>query len=87
VIKKAVTKSLHSVSGLAHEELESTEMQVGKITKAIQQLQAWTMELELQAVPITLKEVCHQREQVVRNVVERIRELPLECKKLSNRSA
>jgi hypothetical protein len=46
-VKKAVTKALHSVSGLAQEELESTEMQVGKLSKAIQQLQEWIMELEL----------------------------------------
>jgi hypothetical protein len=36
VIKEAVTKALHSVSGLAQEEEESTEIQVGKLAEAIQ---------------------------------------------------
>jgi hypothetical protein len=33
VVKEAVTKALRSVSGLAQEEPESTEMQVGKLVK------------------------------------------------------
>ena len=37
-IKEVVTRALHSVLGLAQEEPESTEMQVGKLTEAIQQL-------------------------------------------------
>jgi hypothetical protein len=37
VVKEAVTKALRSVSGLAQEEEESTEMQVGKLAEAIQQ--------------------------------------------------
>lgn len=45
------------------------------------------MELELQAVPSTLQEVCDKREEADRNTVERIRVLTSECKQLSNRSA
>jgi hypothetical protein len=45
------------------------------------------MELELQVVSSTPQEVCDQREEAAKNVVERIRALTLECKKLSDRSA
>jgi hypothetical protein len=34
-IKEAVTKSLFSISGLAQEEPESTDMKVGKLIEAI----------------------------------------------------
>jgi phosphopantetheinyl transferase (holo-ACP synthase) len=57
VVKEAVTKALRSMSGLEQDELELTEMQVGNLVEAIMQLQAWIMELELQAVPRTLHEV------------------------------
>jgi hypothetical protein len=87
VVKEAVTRALLSVSGLAQEEPESTEMQVGKLAEAIQQLQARVMELELQAVPSTPQEVHDQREEASRNAVERIRALASECKQLSDRSA
>jgi hypothetical protein len=87
VVKEAVTKSLRSVSGLAQEEEESTEMQVGKLAEAIQQLQARVMELELQAVSSTPQEVHDQREEAARSAVGRIRALTSECKKLSDRSA
>jgi hypothetical protein len=62
-------------------------MQVGKLVEAIQQLQAWIMELELQAVPITPQEVRDQMKEGYRNAVERIRALASEFKKLSDRSA
>jgi hypothetical protein len=61
-------------------------MKLGKLVKAIQQLQAWIMELELQEVPSTLQEVRDQREEASRNAVERIRSFALECKQMSNRS-
>jgi hypothetical protein len=85
-VKEAVTRALRSVSGLAQEEEESTEIQVGKLAEAIQQLQARVMELEIQAVSSTLQEVRDQREEAARNAVERIRALASECKKLSDRS-
>jgi hypothetical protein len=87
MVKEAVTKSLFSVSGLAQEELESVEMQVGKITEAIEQLQARITELEIQAVLSTLQEVCDQREEASKSAVGRIRTLASECKKLSDQSA
>jgi hypothetical protein len=87
VIKEAVTKAICSVSGLKQEEEDSTEIQVGKLTEAIQQLQERVMELEIQVVSSTLQEVHDQREESSRNTVERIRALTSECKKLSDRSA
>jgi phosphopantetheinyl transferase (holo-ACP synthase) len=74
-VKEAVTKTLRYVSGLAQKKLKLTDMQVGKLVEAIQQLQAWIMELDLQAISSTPQEVCDQREEAVRNVVERIRAL------------
>jgi phosphopantetheinyl transferase (holo-ACP synthase) len=44
-VKEAVTKALHVVSGLAQEELESDEIQVGKLDEVIHQLQVKTTEL------------------------------------------
>jgi trimethylamine:corrinoid methyltransferase-like protein len=86
-VKEAVTKALRSVSGLAQEEQESVEIQVGKLVEAIQQLQAWVTELDLQAVPSTPQEVRDQREEATKSAVGRIKVLTLECKKLSDRSA
>jgi hypothetical protein len=60
---------------------------VGKLTEAIQQLQARVLELELQAMSSTLEEVQNQREETAMSVVERIRALALECKQLSDQSA
>jgi hypothetical protein len=74
------------VPGLAQEEPESVEMQVGKLVEAIQQLQAWVMELELQVVPSTPQEVRDQREEVSKSAFGRIKVLTLECKQLSDRS-
>jgi hypothetical protein len=39
VIKEAMTRALRSMSGLTQEELDSMEMQVGKLVESIQQLQ------------------------------------------------
>jgi hypothetical protein len=50
-IREAMNRALHSVSGLAQMEEETTEIQVGKLVEAIQQLQARVVELELQVVP------------------------------------
>jgi hypothetical protein len=72
---------------LTQEEHEAVEVQVTKLDEAIQQLQAWIMELELQAVPSTLQEVHNQREEAAKSAVGRINILTLECKKLSDRSA
>jgi hypothetical protein len=64
-------------------EEDTTEIQVRKLTKSIQQLQARVAELELQAVSSTPREVRDQREETARSAVERIKALALECKKLS----
>jgi hypothetical protein len=60
---------------------------VGKLTEAIQQLQARITELEIQAVPSTPQEVHDQREEATKSTVGRIKVLTSECKKLSDRSA
>jgi hypothetical protein len=39
-VKEAVTRALHSMLGLAQMEEETTKIQVGKLTKSIQRLQA-----------------------------------------------
>jgi hypothetical protein len=57
---------------------------VGNISKAIQLLQARLKDLELQEVSSTPQEVCDQREEIAKSVVERFRELNLKCKKLSD---
>jgi hypothetical protein len=57
VVKEAVTRALHSMSGLAQMEEETTEIQVGNLVEAIHQLQARVAELELQAVLSTSQEV------------------------------
>jgi flagellar hook-associated protein FlgK len=87
VVKEAVTQALRSVSGLAQEELESVEMQVGKFIEAIHQLQAQIMKSDLQVVLSTPQEVCDQREEATKSTVGRIMILTLECKQSSDQSA
>jgi hypothetical protein len=57
VAKEAVTKVICYVSDLAQEEPESVDMQLGKFVEAIQQLQEWIVELEIQVVSSTPQEV------------------------------
>jgi hypothetical protein len=76
VVKESVAKALFSMSGLAQEEPELTEMKVGKFLEAIQQLQARVMDLEIQAVPSTLQEVHDQREEATRNAVKELGQSP-----------
>jgi hypothetical protein len=45
------------------------------------------MELEIQAMSSTTKEVRDQREEAARNIVERIRALTSECNQLIDRCA
>jgi hypothetical protein len=70
-----VGRALSFVLGLAQEEHESIEVQVVKLTEAIQQLQTRITELELQAVPSNPQEVCDQREEAAKSTVGRIRAL------------
>jgi hypothetical protein len=86
-VKEEVTKALRSVLGSAQEEHEALEVQVMKLAKAIHQLDARIMDLEIQAVPNTPKEVRDQREEADKSAVGRIKILTLECNKLSDRSA
>jgi len=73
--------------GSSQEEHEAVEVQVTKLTEAIQQCQARVIELELQAVLSTLQEVRDQREEATKSAVGRIKVLTLECKQLSDISA
>jgi hypothetical protein len=59
---------------------------VGKLTEAIQQIQAKVAEIEIQEVSSTPQEVQDQREETDRSTVEIIRALATECKKISNQS-
>jgi hypothetical protein len=61
--------------GMAHEEHEAVKVQVMKFVEAIQQLQAWVIELYIQEVPSTPQEVRDQREEASKSTVERIRVL------------
>jgi hypothetical protein len=87
VFKESVSKALRFVPGLEKEEHEIVEDQVVKLAEAIQQLQERVTELEIQAVPSTLQEVCDQREEAFKSIVGRIRAFASEYKKLSYRSA
>jgi uncharacterized protein YdcH (DUF465 family) len=87
MVKEVVSKSCHSVPGLAQEGKESVEAQIVKLAETLQQLQARITELEAQTVPSTLQEVRDQREETAKNTVVRIRSLTSECKQLSDRSA
>jgi hypothetical protein len=52
-IKEVVSKSCHSVPGLAQEEQESIEAQVVKLAETIQQFQERITKLEAQEVSST----------------------------------
>jgi VIT1/CCC1 family predicted Fe2+/Mn2+ transporter len=85
-VKEAVSRALHSVTGLDQKEEDPVENQVVKLVEAIQQLQQRITDLELQKVPSTSQDMQDQRESTAQSIVERIRALALECKKLSSRS-
>ena len=53
MVKEEVTKVIFYAPDLAQEEPESVDMQVGKFIEAIQQLQEWIIELEIQEVSST----------------------------------
>ena len=74
-VKEVVSRTLRSVPGLTQEENEAIEVQVMKLAKAIQQLQARVTELETQVVQSTPQEVHDQREEAAKSTVERIRVL------------
>jgi hypothetical protein len=86
-VKEAVNRALHSVMGLEQKEEYLVEHQVAQIVESIQHLQQRIAYLELKTIPSTLQDVRNQREAIAQSVVERIRELSLECKHLSSRSA
>jgi hypothetical protein len=60
---------------------------VEQLEEVIQQLQQCIVDLELCAVPKTLQDVRYLTEAIVHNIVDRLKALSLDYKKLSNRSA
>jgi septation ring formation regulator EzrA len=82
-VKEAVNISLFSMTGLKY----LVKHQVEKLTEAIQQLQQRIIDLELCTLPNTLQDVRDQRDATTRSIVERIKDLSMECKQLSDRSA
>ena len=63
------------------------EHQVAQLAESIQQLQQRITDLELQIIQSTPQDMQDQREATAQSTIERIRELALECKHLSTRSA
>jgi hypothetical protein len=86
-VKEAVSRALHSVTGLEKKVEEPVEHQVAQLAEAIQQLQQRIIDLELRTVPNTPQDVRDQREATARSTVERIKALAMECKQLSDHSA
>jgi hypothetical protein len=68
------------MTGLEQKEEEPVEHQLAQLTKTIQQLQQRIIDLELRTVPNTLQDVQDQQEAIARSVVERIKNLSMECK-------
>jgi hypothetical protein len=60
---------------------------VNQLIEAIQQLQQRIADLELRIVPETPQDVRDQREATTQSIVERLKALTLECKKLIDHSA
>jgi hypothetical protein len=60
---------------------------VAQLEDVIQKLQQHIADLELRAVPETPQEVRDQREITAYSVVDKMKDLALECKKLSSRNA
>jgi hypothetical protein len=58
-----------------------------QLAEAIQQLQQIIGDLELQTVPRTPLDVRDQREATARSTIDRIKDLTMECKQLSDHSA
>jgi uncharacterized protein YaaN involved in tellurite resistance len=52
-VKEAVSRALHSMTGLEKKEEDPVEHQVEKLAEAIQQLQQRIIDLELRTVPST----------------------------------
>jgi septation ring formation regulator EzrA len=66
---------------------EWVPQQVAQLEEVIQKLQQCIADLELCTVPETPQEIRDQREATSRSTVDRLKDLALECKQLSNHSA
>jgi hypothetical protein len=86
-IKEAINRAFFSMIGLEQKVEEPIECQVMKLAEVIQQLQQRVVEIEIQAILSTPQEERDQREVNAQSIVERIKSLIEECKKLSGRSA
>jgi hypothetical protein len=82
-----VNKALCSVTVIEVKAEERVPQQVAQLEEVIQQLQQCITYLELHAVPETPKDVRDQREATARSAVERIKDLTLEFKNLTDHSA
>ena len=70
--------------GLEKKEEDPVDYQVVQLAEAIQQLQQRIADLELQTIPSTLQDVRYQREATTWSTIERIKDLDLECNKISS---
>jgi hypothetical protein len=86
-VKEEVNRALRSVTVIEIKAEDQLMQQVEKLTKAIQQLQQCIVDLELCAMPEISQDVRDQREETAQSVVERIKSIAMECKKITDCSA
>jgi hypothetical protein len=86
-VKERVNKELFSMKVVEVKTEERVPQQVAQLKEVIQQLQQRIEYLELRAVPETPQDVRDLREATACSVVDRLKDISLECKKLSNHSA
>ena len=86
-VKEVVNRALLSVTVLEIKAEDRVTQWVNQLIEAIQQLQQCITYLELLIVLETPQYVRDQREETAQSVVERIKALTLECKKLTDCSA
>jgi hypothetical protein len=86
-VKETVNRALRSVTVLEIKVEGRVTQQVEQLLEAIQQLHQHIADLELRTMPETPQDVMDQREATARSVVERIKSLAMECKKLTDRNA
>jgi phage shock protein A len=86
-VKEVVNRALLSVTVVEVKAEDQVPKQVAQLEEVIQQLQQCIADLELRIVPETPQDVRDQREATARSAVERLKDLTLECKQLTDHSA
>jgi len=86
-VKETVHRALRSVTGLELQDEERVMHQVEQLTEAVQYIQKQITYLELHTIPDTPQDVRDQKDSTYRSVVERIKSLSMECKKMSDHNA